>query len=325
MEKKAAYSQLKNSRVNLRDAIPLKKPFTILFEPASLCNFRCRCCFYNNPDIYSHMFKGKMKFEDFKKIADDLASWEGEKIKVVRLIGFGEPFMNHDTGRMVNYLKQLDVAERIEITSNGALLSPAMGQQLIDAGLDYLRVSIYAASQKRHEEITRSKIDINTIRENIAALRRRRDEQGRKEPFIYIKMLDYSDEAENRKFFTMYENIADEIALEKHHHWLEKDGPPQGAGKTRSVCPQPFKMLSIRCNGDVIVCDPDWKNNTKVGNAIQQTVKEIWTGSALREFWKMQLENRRRENESCRTCSFLVDEYAIDDLEGVSPDVLGDR
>jgi len=39
----------------------------------------------------------------------------------------------------------------------------------------------------------------------------------------------------------------------------------------------------------------------------------------------MQLENRRNENESCRDCSFLVDEYAIDDLDGVSPDVLGDK
>ncbi len=322
MQKIVKYSQLKNSRVNLRDAIPLKKPFTILFEPASLCNFRCTCCYYNLPDLYSYMSKGLMKLEDFKKIADDLAAWEGDKIKVARFIGFGEPFINKDTCSMVKYLKRSGVAERIEITSNGSLLRPMVGQQLIDSELDYLRVSIYAVSQQRHEVLTRNKIDIELIRRNIIALRRTRDGQGKKTPFIYVKMLDSFEEAENQKFFHRYADVADEVSLEKPHRWLEQDELSSNI-LTKSVCPQPFKMLSIRCNGDVIVCDPDWKNNTKVGNALEQTVKNIWNGKAMHEFWRMQLENRRWENESCRKCTFLTNStYVLDDLDGVSPDIL---
>jgi hypothetical protein len=57
-----------------------------------------------------------MKLKDFRKIADDLASWGGGKLKVIRIIGFGEPLINRDTPRMVDYLKELDIAERIEIT-----------------------------------------------------------------------------------------------------------------------------------------------------------------------------------------------------------------
>ena len=316
---------MKDNRVNLRDAIPLKKPFTVLFEPASLCNFRCTCCYYDIPDLYSYMPKGLMKLKDFRKIADDLAAWEGEKIKVVRIIGFGEPFINKDTCSMVKYLKQLGVAERVEITSNGSLLTPVIRQQLIDSGLDYLRVSIYAASQERHEAVTRSKIDIDEIWRNITALRRLRDEQDKKKPFIYVKMLDSFEEAENQKFFDRYADVADEISLEKPHRWLEQDGLSRNAA-TRSVCPQPFKMLSIRFNGDVIVCDPDWKNNTKVGNALEETVKSIWNSKAMREFWKMQLENRRWENESCRKCTFLTnDAYVFDNLDGVSPDILKEK
>ncbi|MCG6538146.1 MAG: radical SAM protein, partial [Syntrophales bacterium LBB04] len=174
------YSLLKNSRINLREAIPLKKPFTVLFEPASLCNFRCTCCYYSKPDLYSHMPKGTMKYEDFRKIAGDLAAWEGEKIHVARIIGFGEPFINKDTGKMVKCLKQLDVAERVEITTNGSLMTPEVSQELIDAGLDYIRVSIYSASQKMHEAVTGNKMDIGIIRQNIAALKKMRDEQGRK-------------------------------------------------------------------------------------------------------------------------------------------------
>jgi len=326
VKKAVKYSELKNTRVNLRDVIPLKKPFTVLFEPANMCNFKCVCCYYSIPDFHSSMHKGLMKFSDFKKITDDLKAWEGEKIKAARIIGFGEPLINKDTGSMVKYLKQLDVAERVEITSNGSLLTAEVARQLIDAGLDYLRVSIYAASQKKHEAITRSKFDINLIRKNVAALRRLRDEQGMEKPFIYVKMFDNLDEAENKKFFTLYADIADEILLEKPHCWLEQDELSQKSGATRSVCPQPFKMMSIRYNGDVIVCDPDWKNNTRVGNALEQTVKNIWNGKAMREFWRMQLENRRSENESCRRCSFLAsDDYVFDDLDGVSPEVLKEK
>lgn len=266
-----------------------------------------------------------MKFADFKKIADDLATWEGEKIKVIRIIGFGEPLINKDTSEMVKYLKQLDVADRIEITSNGSLLSSEISRRLIDVQLDYLRISIYAASQDQHELITRSKITLDTILQNVAKLRRLRDEHKRNKPFIYVKMLDSFDEMENRRFIDQYKDIADEVSLEKPHHWLSNAYTVLDSSE-KAVCPQPFKMLSIRCNGDVIVCDPDWKNNTKVGNALVEPLKNIWNGKAMHEFWKMQLEKRRWENESCRHCTFLTNhDYVMDDLDGIFPDVLKEK
>lgn len=320
------YTQLKNDRINLRDAIPLEKPFTILFEPASLCNFRCINCYYSRPDLYSYMAKGFMRFDNFKKIVDDLSGWAGEKIKVIRIIGFGEPFMNKETGHMVKYLKQMAVAERVEITTNASLMTTEVCRQLVESKLDYIRISIYSVFQERHEQTTGSKIDIDVIRNHVAELKRIRDEAGSLFPFIYVKMLDYGDEMENNKFIATFKEISDEVALEKPHQWLANEDPARGqedACKNRQICPQPFKMLSIRCNGDVIVCDPDWMNNTCVGNAFDSSIKEIWNGEKLHAFWQMQLENRRNENASCRTCTFLHNQdYVLDDIDGVSPDIL---
>lgn len=316
------YSLLKLKRIPLREAIPLAKPFTILFEPTSLCNYKCVCCFHNEPDIRSHLPKGRIKFEDFRKIADDLAAWEGDRHKVIRIIGFGEPLLHRDTPRMVKYLKSLDVAERIEITTNASLLSPSFSRQLIDSGLDYLRCSIYSVDQKRHEALTQNRIRIEKIRSNIAALKELRSSARASKPYIYVKMLESQNETENALFLKEFSAVADEAALEKPHHWLSISDSSRR--NMRSVCPQPFKMLSFRFNGDVILCDPDWKGNTCVGNALSEKVSSIWGGAKMREFWRMQIENRRHENESCRHCSFLVDEYAIDNLDGVSPALLGD-
>lgn len=315
------YSSLKETRISLRDRIPLAKPFTILLEPTSICNFRCIFCFQNEKDFHSYLPRGHMRFEDFRKIADDLAAWKGVKIQVIRIIGFGEPLLNPLTPAMVKYCKKLDIAERIEITSNASLLTLDVSRELIDAGLDYIRCSIYSVDQKRHEELTQSRISVETIKNNIIALKALRASRGASKPFIYAKMLRSRDLSENDRFLKVYSDIADEAALETPHQWLSYTD--SCAWSMREVCPQPFKMLSVHFNGDVILCDPDWKGNTCVGNALIENISSIWGKSKMRQFWMMQLQKRRRENESCRNCSFLIDEYAIDDLDGVSPDVLG--
>lgn len=307
------YSELNQKRLNLAELIPLSKPFTVLFEPTSICNFSCEQCFHGNENFHEILPKGFMKMKDFCKIVDDLKAWEGDKIKVVRLIGFGEPMLNSDLGSMVSYLKKADVAERIEITSNCSTLTAFLSETLIESGLDYLRVSIYATNQKRHNKITNTTFPIDKIYENLRVLKDLRDKKGKKKPFIYIKMLDAFNEKENQDFFDKYTNLADEIAIEKSHQWLNNETSNQ-----RIVCPQPFKMLSIHYNGDTIVCDPDWKGNTIIGNVFTEQIQNIWKGKRMQDFWNMQLEGRRKENLSCRHCSFINDVYVLDNIDCLS-------
>ena len=161
------YTELSQSRIDLRDAIPLAKPFAVLFEPASICNFKCRFCFFSEADIYDHLEKGMMKFDDFRKIVDDLAAWPGERIKVVRIIGFGEPLVNRETPEMIRYLKDQDVADRVEMTTNASLLSPDLSERLIEADLDYIRCSIYSVDQEQHWQIMQNKMPIERMQERL--------------------------------------------------------------------------------------------------------------------------------------------------------------
>jgi len=335
------YSQLpRSNRKNLRDIIPLKKPFTILFEPTSICNFRCIQCFHSLENIYNHMEKGFMKLSALRKIVDDLKAWKGPKIKVIRIIGFGEPLLNREYLQLLNCIKEADIADRVETTSNASLLTPAISRKMIEYGLDYLRVSIYSALQEKHEAITKNSIRIDKIHDNLMQMKRLKEEANSQKPFVYIKMLDSFDDVENRSFFEYYSDVADEIAIEKPHNWLDMNSKSflkdlYGAKteeiiKTvdfdttmKKVCPQPFKMLSIRFNGDVIVCDPDWYNNTKIGNALTDNIADIWNGDKMFQFRMMQLENRRHENASCRNCTtFLTDNYSMDNIDGFPPEKL---
>lgn len=326
------YSELKEKRQCLKEVIPLEKPFSLLFEPASICNFKCVQCFQSVKDVEKVMPRGQMNFEDLTKMIDDLKKWKGSKIKVIRIIGFGEPFVNKNTAKMVSYIKKSDISERLEITSNGSLLTEEVAEELVEAGLDYIRISIYSALQDRHEEITQNNIDIKNIYNNIKVLQEIKKKKNKDKPFVYIKMLDSFNENENKAFFDMYSDVADEIALEKPHNWLDvqeknfindlygDDINVNEKGTIKKVCPQPFKMMSIKFNGDVIVCDPDWMCNTKVGNALENTLENIWHSKEMKEFWKIQIEGRRYENESCKRCTFINDNYTLDNIDGISID-----
>ena len=310
------YSDHKTKRVDLAKAIPLVKPFTLLIEPICACNFRCKYCYYSLSDINKIMPSGRMRTIELNKILKDLVEWDGDLLKVVRIIGFGEPMLHKDLGMWIKYIKEARVTERIEITSNCSILTPELSRQMIQWDLDYLRVSIYGGTQRKFETVTKSKIKLSYIYNNIKNLQTLKRKLNANNPYVYIKMLDNGDVKENDYFFTLFSEVSDEIALEKPHSWLN------GGVGSRMVCPQPFKMLSVRWNGEVIVCDPDYSNHTCVGNAFRENIRDIWYGNRLREFQQMQLEGRRHENMSCRNCSFIDGDYVMDNIDCLYTNVM---
>jgi radical SAM protein with 4Fe4S-binding SPASM domain len=79
-----------------------------------------------------------MSWELFTKIVD-----EYEDIARVVLHGVGEPMLVKDLPRMIRYLKDRGIY--VLFNTNGTLLAPRKRREIIDTGLDELRVSLDAA------------------------------------------------------------------------------------------------------------------------------------------------------------------------------------
>ena len=103
-------------------------------EIQGACNYKCEMC----PQAWGREreFLQGMSFELFKKIVDDALQYG---LKSVSLHGSGEPTLNSDMPGMVRYLKQKDL-DVVSFT-NGYRLDVRLAEELIDAGLDLLRVS----------------------------------------------------------------------------------------------------------------------------------------------------------------------------------------
>ena len=329
------YTELKSTgRQNLREVLPLVKPFTVLIEPSSLCNFKCVQCFQSlrEPSYFTRT-QGTLPLARFRRVMEQLQAWPGPKLKVLKLSLYGEPLLNPDFCEMLRLAREADVAERIETTTNASLLSRDIAAKLVEYGLDYARVSIYASDQAKHLAVTGSALDIGVIHENLRVLQEIKTCRGSEKPFVSCKMLDAYGE-ENERFTRMYEDVADEVYLDKPHGWIQVDGADfikkfyrDGAAgamadlrqhSTRRIaCPMAFTTMAVRSNGDVSPCCVDFIGGTNLGNVDKTSLQEIWNSDPWYEFGKMQLEDRKTENSSCARCDIhLSDHYTRDNIDG---------
>lgn len=326
------YTELKTTkRHDLKEAIPLEKPYTLLIEPSSRCNFRCRMCFQSAAQEEFKAKRHNMDMELFSRIIKQAKAWKGPKFKVLKLTIYGEPFMNSHFTEMLKLAYEAKIAERIEATSNASLLTEALCRGLIAGQMDYLRVSIYSALPEKHLAITSSGVPMQRIHDNLALLQRLKRELGSKKPFIACKMLDTYDNLENQVFRDIYSDVADEIYIDEPHSWVEVDGEDfigrlYGRDITRvkrhmadrAVCPMPFTTLAVRSDGTVSPCCNDWYGGTNLDNVHKRTLEEIWHSRKLYNFQVMQLEKRNYENISCRGCSvYKSSYYTRDDIDNV--------
>ena len=312
------YSKLQDPKRNtLASQLPLAQPWSMYLELTNRCNFKCVFC-PESIENYAEKVGGlsALTMDQFKKICSD--SLELGKLKVLRFYMLGEPFLHKELPDMVAHAKQLQMADRIEVTTNGSAITAKNAERIIESGLDYLRVSIYGMNPEKHRSITQSPVTPEAIKNNISRLWQMRKTAGSELPFIYIKMIDPLDPDEEKRFLDTYTELCDEISLERPMNWDNPDeadfiGNVYGERMNKdaifkfrkAVCAFPFYTTVVHSSGDVSVCGVDWEKKTVVGNIFKQSLKEIWNGPALRDFQRMHVERRRHENVACRNCTYL--------------------
>lgn len=321
----SSFTIISQDRKPLREMLPLKKPLSLFVEPTNLCNFRCTPCVHGSENTRNDLKPlQNMEMNLFRKLIKELQEWKGPKLKLLRLAMLGEPFVNPEFCEMIHIAKEADVAERVDTFSNGSLITEKMSSQIIESGLDAIRFSIYAADNSRHLEVSKTNCTVESIRDNIKLLRSMRDALGKTKPYIFVKMFDtYSEE--NQKFFDLYQGVADEIGLEKVHNATNYSGNDlvqmyykdqekenlanleyvNSLDKNRIACSRPFIAMVINNIGDCLMCTHDPAKGTKIGNAYESTLQELWTGTNMFNFRKMLLENRKHENQICAKCDWF--------------------
>lgn len=321
---------MNTKRVELHEHLPLAAPFSVHIFPSFYCNFKCNYCLHSlSADKLAEMnfHKQFMSLDIYKKTVDDISEFD-TKIKALIFAGHGEPLLNKSIAEMVRYAKEKDIAERIEIVTNGSLLSHEMSDALIDAGLDRLRVSLQGITSQKYKEISDVELDINELKENLEYFC-----SHKKNTEVYVKIMDISMDCEDDfgKFKDMFKNACDISAIEYAIPFVNEidysqvgdlsSKCKQGNSGRSQICSMPFYMMVIYPDGNVAPCCSTSLPLT-YGNVMQTSLKDIWNGKMLNSFLIKQL-NGVKDIAVCNECS--VPDFGLqngDYLDGYKDELL---
>ncbi len=131
------------------DGLSLRTPVThlrkVYIEPTNRCNLECRTCIRN---IWEEPL-GEMSSATFARIVEGLSSFSPPP--TVFFGGLGEPLFHPDIVEMVGQAKAL--GSTVELITNGTLLTQDLSEQLIEARLDCLWVSLDGATPESYADI----------------------------------------------------------------------------------------------------------------------------------------------------------------------------
>lgn len=302
-----------STRPDLKQFAPLETPFVLMVDPSSICNFRCRFCPTGDRELIRSIGRqqGLMELAAFQKIVDDLQDFD-RHIKVLRLYKEGEPLMNKALPEMIKYARQSGRIDRIDTTTNGALLSPGMSERLIEAGIDQINISVNGINDGQFTEYTRTSVSFAKYVENIRYLYQIK---GKCE--IYIKSIKENlSEDDQKTFMDTFGDIADRIFLEDlFPAWpgFESDEIPVQPtvghyGQKvveRKVCPFVFYMMVIASDGSVCLCVSDWARKAVTGSVLEKSVREIWLGELMNSHRLSHLEGHRMSEPVCDKCDVI--------------------
>jgi radical SAM protein with 4Fe4S-binding SPASM domain len=193
----------------------LKLPKTLYIETTNRCNLRCKGCI---------LYRGNwepdrdMSLAELKKITDQLPDLER-----VYLHGIGEPLLNKELPDIIQHLKSRQAY--VLFNSNGILLNHQRQQELINSGLDELRISLDASSSAGYERIRNSN-HFEQIVANLKSFRLFQTQRQRTFPQLSLWFLGTWDNiSELPGFITLAADIKiEEVYLQRLVYFQDGEG-----------------------------------------------------------------------------------------------------
>jgi len=251
--------------------------FSIIeFNIIGTCNRNCAFCPVSNPNIYTKT-TDSLELELFEKIVQDLQeiNYEGK----ILFSAFSEPLLHKRVEELISIAKEYLPNIRLEMVSNGDLLTVKKLKKLYDSGLDTINISMYDGSHQI-EYFENMRIEAG-VPKDLVLTRRRYYENG-----------NYGITISNRTGLV----DSNEYRDEKEEAILELP--------LKQPCYYPFYMILVDYNGDVLLCPHDWSKALKFGNLKKEKLFDIWNGKALNGIRK-RLSKSDRNFGACKNCDVI--------------------
>ena len=246
------------------------KPNLLNIELTNRCNANC---------VYCGMRFGKRKpcdldFEVYKRIVDSCpeARW-------VHPQDFGEPLLYPKIAEAVAYAKER--GKLVAIFTNGSLLNPVLSRRLLETGLDRILFSVDASGPEIYEKL-RPPLSWNKLLNNVETFQQIKKEHGYSTHTVarFTICPENLDQVDEIKSF--WRQRVDFVIGQKEIDVPPPDLPALWSSRKTIICSRPSKHLSVKSNGDVVLCCRDWWGTFVMGNLYKEDPIEVFNSSKFK-------------------------------------------
>lgn len=269
-------------------------PQLVDLELASVCNLKCPMCYTISPEFREKVNTKLMDFELFKKVIDEI----GGKVPALRLSLRGEATLHKQFIECIAYAKQSGIRE-VSTLTHGGKLTPEFFGRMVDAGIDWITISIDGVGET-YEKI-RKPIKFDEILEVVKNTKKYKAEHGLHRPVIKVQGIWPSIQENPAEYYDTFSPYADLVAFNPLIDYLGKDEDIVYVDEF--TCPQQYQRLVIGADGLVMKCSNDEENQEIIGDVNQETVHQVWHGEKMNKVREMHLQKQGfLQSAVCRKC-----------------------
>lgn len=287
----------------------LEFPDRITVELTNQCNVSCSFC----PRQEVPMKQGCMDVELFKKIVDEAA--EHLPVKLV-LFFRGESLLHPHFMECLRYAKQKGIGP-VQFASNGLALTDEIADEMLEAGIDFISFSLDTLDSEVYKR-TRQHGDLKISMQNVINLSKKckaRRKKGMQAPTLQVSTIELEDyTGEQEAFVSFWKQHADRVRV-----YYEHDDKGQFRDKKveellpdfteRKPCRKVFTDFLIYWNGDLAVCNYDWRGELKGLNVKDCSIYEAWHSAEYEKIRAMQNQNTFTDTVMCKDCQHWKIDY----------------
>jgi radical SAM protein with 4Fe4S-binding SPASM domain len=300
-------------------------PVELVIDPCNICNLHCPLC--PTGQGRNDRCKGKMSFDNFKRIIDELGAY----LYRVDLHNWGEPLLNDDLYGMISYARSHNI--QVRVSSNLTVIEGVKAEKLVRSGLDVLIVSLDGASQETYAQY-RVGGSFDKVIRNIKMITELKRKLNTPKPFVIWQFLVMKhNEHEILKAEGMAKDLAvnqldifpircdmgrelfwdDKTRFEKTKNWLPRNekfcvyDSTSGERKIRSnTCNFLWVQSAINWNGSVSPCCALYDEKYDFGNAFDTDFKHVWNNDKYRQARYIARTRKRSDNDLLNVCYYCV-------------------
>jgi len=301
----------------MKKKINLKR---VVMEVFGGCNYTCTMCPQSNPGR-GKSWTRKMPLAQFEKILDEVVRDFGNP--QINLEGSGEPTMAKDLPQYIAAVKKRNL--RCFMYCNGARLKDQFMRDVIDSGIDFIRVSIIGYNK----EIYKKWMNIDNfdlILKNILDMKKYINETKSKCLLSTYHLITNNQKTEEE--IDLYkENVINKLDvisyIWKMHNWSGNYNNINLRNSTKKrSCGRPFAPeLTVRAGGEtgrtgaVVPCcqtlGPPNEEKSILGHLDKSSLQEIYFGEKYNKLRDAHEKKEFDRIDYCKNCDFLYDDPEV--------------